>query len=193
MKHIIVLLFIMAIIVTGCSTAKTIEKSKNLDANDAINDCVSSQSGETIACNAAVDIVSASIEQNNGIVDIEIELVGEVPPVNKLKEVEVFPNAFLPEIYQYEVWAEINGKWSSVLFGDRRADTKETEGGCGTSYLLDATLGSCQDSQVEFSINKNIVKIKGPLNVPISKFRVTTLYESGSLDKDNIIDTAESN
>ena len=148
--------------------------------NDPAEDCISVQSGKSIICDKGVDIIAANIEQKNGIATIDIELAGDIPSSkNELKIGELGA-----ETYQYQVWIEMNGKWSSVLFGDV-TDTLGVSGGCGVSAI------SCDDSQVTFSINGKKAKIIGPLKSEIAKFKIKTLYQSASLDKDDISDEAE--
>jgi len=154
---------------------------------DSSGDCKSSQSGEPITCKGAVDITSSTLNQENGLATVIINLAGNVPSASELKEGDI-----LAESYQYQLWVKSNGKWLSVLFGDVRADTKKSEGGCGASYFAGGNIGSCDDSQVDFSIEGSKVTIKGPLQPKITNFRIKTLYESSSMDEDDIIDEVES-
>jgi len=154
---------------------------------DNLGDCESSQSGDSIQCKGAVDITSANLNQENGLATLTINVAENVPSANELKQGDL-----LSESYQYQLWVKSNDKWLSVLFGDVRADTKKSEGGCGASYFAGGDIGSCDDSQVDFSIEGNIITIKGPLQQKITNFRIKTLYQSASMDEDDITDVAES-
>ena len=154
---------------------------------DNSGDCESSQSGNSIQCKGAVDITSVNLNQENGLATLTINVVENVPSANELKQGDI-----ISESYQYQLWVKSNDKWLSVLFGDVRADTKKSEGGCGASYFAGGDIGSCDDSQVDFSIEDNIITIKGPLQQKITNFRIKTLYSSASMEEDDIIDVAES-
>ncbi|MCD4666978.1 hypothetical protein K8R47_04190 [archaeon] len=110
---------------------------------------------------------------------MDIELAGDVPLQDELKVGDLGT-----ETYQYQVWAKINEKWSNVLFGDI-TDTLGVSGGCGFNTI------SCDNSQVDFSVIGNSVKITGPLILQITQFRIKTLYESGSMEEDDVIDDVE--
>jgi len=159
---------------------------------DNLGDCRSSQSGESIQCRGAIDITSATLNQKSGFATAIIELSGNVPNASELKEIKDEKYGLLwPEIYQYQIWVKINGDWIDVLFGDLRADTKKAEGGCGASYIVRKNIGTCDDSQVGFSVEGNKVTISGPLKPEITAFRIKTLYEA-SVDEDSVTDVAES-
>ena len=205
-------LAILSVILSSCASpqstlqeeSETKEISKGAtfskSINDPADDCIGSQTGDVIECNKAVDIISVGIEQKNKIITVDIELAGNLPSVSELKEVESSVGIILPELYQYTIDIKIDGNWRTVLFGDMRADTKKSEGACGSIYIFKSNiLGACKDSQVKFLINENKVQIVGPLNIPIDNFRITTLYEEPFLgkegifvDKDDIIDEVES-
>lgn len=154
---------------------------------DAKGDC------ESTPCKEGIDIISASLNQKNGFATVIIELSGNVPSASELKEIKDEEYGLLwPEIYQYVIYVKVNGAWVDVLFGDVRADTKKAEGGCGVSYLVKKNIGTCEDSQVSFLIEKNKVTISGPLKPEITAFRIKTLYEA-SVDDDSVTDMAESN
>lgn len=144
--------------------------SKSL--TDTSEDC------EGGSCKDAIDIISASLDYKKGSANVVIELKGEVPRASELKEIEDENSLTWPEIYQYVLSVKIDGEWVDVLFGDVRADTKESAGGCGPIYIIRDNMGNCADSQVKFLTENNQVTISGPLNVEISDFRIKTLYES---------------
>jgi hypothetical protein len=154
---------------------------------DANGDC------DGTPCKEGIDIISASLNQKNGFATAIIELSGNVPSASELKEIKDGTHGLLwPEIYQYVVYVKINGEWVDVLFGDVRADTKKAEGGCGVSYLVKKNIGTCDNSQVSFLIEKNKVTISGPLKPKITSFKIQTLYEA-SMDEDSVTDVAEIN
>lgn len=172
------------------SQATTTTQQEEIKFSDSLTDsegdCESSQTGNPIQCNGAVDITSASLNQENGLATVSIVVAENVPSADELKQGDI-----LLESYQYQLWVKSNDKWLSVLFGDVRADTKKSEGGCGASYFAGGNIGSCDDSQVDFSISGNTITIKGPLQQKITHFRIKTLYQSDSMDEDDIIDVAE--
>jgi len=119
-------------------------------------------------------------------------LAENIPAVTELKEIEDENYIFWPEVYQYILSVKINNEWKDVLFGDLRADTKKSEGGCGAIYIVSQDMGICDDSQVDFLVKGNQITIKGPLQPKITDFKIKTLYEAPSMEEDNILDVAES-
>jgi len=162
---------------------EVIKFSKSI--TDPSEDCEGAQ------CKEAIDIVSASLNHESGFSEVVIELNGNIPSASELKEIKDENDLTWPEIYQYVLSVSIDGKWIDVLFGDVRADTKESAGGCGAIYIVKKDMGTCRDSQVAFSSEGNKVTISGPLKPQISDFRIKTLYESTT--DISITDIAEGN
>jgi len=187
----IVMLFIIIGMFSGNDSPK--ETPKIQDKEIKFSKSITDPSGdcEGALCKKGIDIISASLNQKNGFATAIIELSGNIPSASELKEIKDEEYDLLwPEIYQYVVYAKINGEWIDILFGDIRADTKKAEGGCGTSYIVRKNIGICDDSQVSFLIEGNKVTISGPLKPEIIAFRIGTLYEASV--EDSVTDIAES-
>ena len=156
---------------------------------DVTNDLISLHSEKIVNYNSAIDIVSARINQTNGVVIVNIELSGDV---SNLKNELRIGDFGMSESYQYQLWVEIDDNWESMLFGDI-TDVLGVTGGCGASYFTGSNIHSfkenyCENSQVYFTINKNKIVIKGPLKSRITNFNIKTLYQSGTLTESDLMD-----
>lgn len=187
---ILIILLISLILLAGCGESPEITDKQELpepsisfskSINDASEDCISLQTSSSIKCDKAVDIISADINHKDEIITVEIELAGKVPS----SKYELETGELGAETYQYKIFIKKDGKWKSILFGDV-TDTLGISGGCGYSHP-----DSCVDSQVDFSVNNNKVKIVGPLKSKIDKIKIETLYQPGSLDEDDMEDIVE--